>query len=81
MICSGIYVTIVTFIYLLCNNSNMGRIIRLRNHTDKWLSSIDENLEVALNKVQSDHISHRELMESIESLHGKIEDEIRDLRS
>ena len=74
-------VTIVTYLSVFCNNSYMGRVIRLRDHIDKWLSSIDENLEVALNKVQVEHISHKKIIESIESIKEDVVSEIKELKS
>jgi len=50
-----------------------GRTIRLKYNIDKWLSSIDENLGVALNKVKAGYTDHKDIISKLEDLETQIE--------
>ena len=50
-----------------------GRTIRLKYDIDKWLSSIDVNLGVALSKVKAGYSDHQDIISKLEDLEKQIE--------
>ena len=58
-----------------------GRTIRLKYDIDRWLSSIDPNLGVALSKVKAGYVSHKQLQDDIISKLEDLEKQIENLKT
>ena len=59
----------------------MGKVIRLNDEIEVWLDSIDKNTHKALDIIKVGFISHKKIIESIESIKDDVASEIKELKS